>query len=177
LELMSKPLTWDTEGVFSESSNVVFIDRLFVTTANNKGSYLQKTDDLAEWALYGEESRSKMVSIRLKDGQVHAHPEFDQKYLNALRVNRELVRIANRSLEIGLEIQRVDLDLSHGSMTEERRTNLIDSRRRLDDQLAGLDRDRKKLELILDLRTIKVNMVLSTKIAGVKIDVKKIGKF
>src|SRR5271157_283778 len=128
LELISKPLTWDTEGVFSESKNLVFIDRVFVdgipaATANhNKGTYLRKTQDLAEWTLFGEESNKKLVSIRLdrKDGQVHVHPEYDQKYLNPQKVDHDLTRIARDIKEIGREIQRVEFELSHGNMNEER---------------------------------------------------------
>ena len=83
---MSRPLTWDTEGVFSESKNLVFIDRLIAATANgNRGTYIQNTDDLAEWTLYAEGSKKKMVSIRLKDGQVHVHPDFDREYLSDKR--------------------------------------------------------------------------------------------
>lgn len=178
LDLMSRPLTWDTEGVFSESKNLVFIDRLIAATANgNKGTYIQNTDDLAEWTLYAEGSKKKMVSIRLKDGQVHVHPDFDREYLKAQRVERELARIARGRMEIGRKIQGVEWDLSHGIITEEHRRNLIDSERNLKDQLDELDRGKKWLELIRDLRTMKVDMVLSTKIGGVKIDVKRIGKF
>ena len=185
LGLMSRPLTWDTEGVFSESKNLVFIDQVFVdgipaATANhNKGTYLRKTEDLAEWTLLGEESKKKVVSIRLdrKDGQVHVHPEYDQKYLNPQKVDHDLARIAQEIRDIGREIQRVEFELSVGNMTEERRRSRIEELKSREERRDGLESDKTTLELIRDLRTIKVNMVLSTKIGGVKIDVKRIGKF
>jgi len=174
------PMRWDAGEVFTQSKRPVFIDRVMATTLMHPtGTEVESSEDSTEWIIRQGSKRDEMVSIRIdrKDGLIHVQPRFDIKFLLEARIKRETDRIRQGRQELVQKQENARRELAFKNLTNEQVRHLDDLLGELDRQILQLDNQKERLELIRDLRTLKVNMVLSTRIAGVKIDVKKIGNF
>ena len=178
----AEPMNWDVGDVFTQSKRPLFIDRVMATTQMHPtGTKVEKSKDSREWIVrHGSEGAG--TSLNKAGTPKTERSMFNQSLISGCYVVENITRDIGKLVQRHAQLER-NREIARGELTFKNLTNeqaryLEGSLGDLDRELSQLARQKDRLELIRDLRTMKVNMVLSTETSRSQdLNVKKIGNF